>query len=178
MLVRTCACTCISRIVSCGSHSNTILFSLKICCLALSLPPSPFYLSLSLSLSLCPPLFPSFFSLTLPPFPSCTLCTSIPFIPPLVVLINATVHIYLQAQEEKRRQLLLKARAAKAKKKQARALQCSMNQMLTQRKVAQRQRRERERMLVKQAKERQDKLNRHKEAEVCSVHGRGNKYLL
>ena len=72
----------------------------------------------------------------------------------------------MQAQEEKRRQLLLKARAAKAKKKQARALQCSMNQMLTQRKVAQRQRRERERLLLKQAKDRQDKLNKHKEAEV------------
>ena len=75
--------------------------------------------------------------------------------------------MFSQVQEEKRRQLLLKARAAKAKKKEARALQCSMNQVLNQRKVAQRHRRERERLLVKQAKERQDKLNKHKEAEVC-----------
>ena len=41
-----------------------------------------------------------------------------------------------------------------------------MNQVVTQRKVAQRQRRERERQLFKQARERQDKMNRHKEAEV------------
>lgn len=38
--------------------------------------------------------------------------------------------------------------------------------ILTQRKVAQRQRRERERLLMRQAREKQDKINRQKEVEV------------
>jgi hypothetical protein len=38
--------------------------------------------------------------------------------------------------------------------------------ILTQRKVAQRQRRERERSVMRQARERQDKINRQKEVEV------------
>ena len=70
-----------------------------------------------------------------------------------------------QVQEEKRRQLLLKARADKAKKKEARHLQRTL--IVNQRKLAQRQRRERERILMKQARDKQEKLSRQREAEVC-----------
>lgn len=69
-----------------------------------------------------------------------------------------------QIQEEKRRQLLLKARADKAKRKETRHLQ--RNMMLSQRKLAQRQRRERERMAQKLARDTLDKKNRVKEEEV------------
>lgn len=60
--------------------------------------------------------------------------------------------------------MLLKARADKAKKKmESKHLR---NAITTQRRVAQRQRRERERMIMRQARERQDKLSRQREVEV------------
>ena len=62
----------------------------------------------------------------------------------------------IPAQEEKRRQLLAKARADKARKRAE----------SSQRKSAQRQRRERERAVMKTAREKQDKLTRQRETEV------------
>ena len=63
---------------------------------------------------------------------------------------------------------MLKARADKAKKKESKHLR---NSIMMQRRVAQRQRRERERSIMKQARERQDKLSRQREAEVSEEGG-------
>ena len=67
-----------------------------------------------------------------------------------------------QIQEEKRRALVLKAKADRIKKKAD-----IHRTILTHRKIAQRQRRERERQVMRQARERQDKISRQKEVEVC-----------
>ena len=67
-----------------------------------------------------------------------------------------------QLQEEKRRALVLKAKADRIKKR------ADLHRtILTHRKIAQRQRRERERQMMRLARERQDKISRQKEVEVC-----------
>ncbi len=58
----------------------------------------------------------------------------------------------------------MKARADKVKRKEARHLQRHM--LMSQRKQAQQQRRDRERMLQRVVKDKQDKIERQKEEEV------------
>ena len=72
-----------------------------------------------------------------------------------------------QLQEEKRRALVLKAKADRLKKKAD--MKHIQRAILTQRKIAQRQRRERERQMMRQARERQDKVVKQREVEVCGV---------
>ena len=75
-----------------------------------------------------------------------------------------------QLQEDKRRALVLKAKSDRLKKRaEVKHLQRAI---LTQRKLAQRQRRERERVVMRQARERQDKISRQKEVEVREKGGR------
>jgi hypothetical protein len=64
-------------------------------------------------------------------------------------------------QDDKRRALVMKAKSDLLLKKRSEVKRA----ILTQRKVAQRQRRERERSVMRQARERQDKINRQKEVE-------------
>lgn len=64
---------------------------------------------------------------------------------------------------------MLKARADKVKRKEARHLQKTV--LLSQRKLAQRQRRERERMAQRLLREKQDKIIRQKEEEVRKMWG-------
>ena len=72
-----------------------------------------------------------------------------------------------QSQEEKRRALVLKARADRLKKKMD--TKHIQRAIFIQRKIAQRQKKECERQLLKQARERQDKIIRQREVEVLYI---------
>ena len=68
-----------------------------------------------------------------------------------------------QFQEEKRKALVMKAKSERLKKRAD--MKHLQRAILTQRKIAQRLRRERERQVMRQARDRQDKLTQQKEVE-------------
>ena len=74
--------------------------------------------------------------------------------------VHVKPHKHLE-DKEKRRQLLLKARTTRIKKRAE-----NLTQQRTIRKLSQQARRERERTVLKYAKEKQDKLSKQKEVEV------------